>query len=186
MTWAVAVVPRADGLPQLPGFPGSWSGATGGDADLHRPVVDGFCEERLAVSGLLADDAVENGSGTGAMTTGAGASKPIVHIQACGTSDGDGDFSLGTAAFQVAYGLGYVGEGVGLAHDGRKVTGFDVLAQGLEVRLALVGAGDVHGQPLGHHRRERDRTELPPDPGPLVAFTGTIIVFPPIQARRTR
>ena len=33
--------------------------------------------------------------------------------------------------------------GVGLAHDGRKVTGFDVLAQGLEVRLALVGAGEI-------------------------------------------
>jgi len=73
-------------------------------------------------------------------------------------SDGEGDFSLCTAGFQMAYRLGHVGEGVGLAHDGREVTGFDVLAQGLEVRLALVRAGDVHGQPLGNHRRERERT----------------------------
>ena len=86
------------------------------------------------------------------------------------TSDGDGDLSLGAAAFQVAYGLGHFGERIRLAHDGREVTGLDLLAQCFEVSLTLVSAGDEHGQPLGHHRRERERTELPPDPGPLAAF----------------
>src|SRR5437667_9076933 len=65
------------------------------------------------------------------------------------TSDGDGDLSLCAAAFQVAYGLGHFGERIGLAHDGGEVTGLDLLAQCFEVSLALVSAGDVHGQPLG-------------------------------------
>src|ERR1700752_4789718 len=82
------------------------------------------------------------------------------------TSDSDGDLSLCAAAFQVAYGLGHFVQRVGLAHDGDEVTGLDLLAQSFEVSLTLVSAGDVHGQPLGHHRREHERTKLPPDPGP--------------------
>src|SRR5215475_4299298 len=85
-------------------------------------------------------------------------------------SDGNGDLSLCAAAFQVAYGLGYVGESVRLAHDGSEVTGLDLPAQFFEVSLALVSARDVHGQPLGNRQREHERTELPPDPGPPGAF----------------
>jgi hypothetical protein len=48
------------------------------------------------------------------------------------------------------------------------VTGFDVPAQFLEVSPTV--SRDVHGQPLAHHRREDQRTELPPDSGPLAAF----------------
>ena len=72
-----------------------------------------------------------------------------------------------TAAFQMAYGLGYFGKRVRLAHDGSEVTGLDSLTQCFEVSLALVSARDVHGQPLGNHQRKRERTKLPPDPGPL-------------------
>jgi len=74
-------------------------------------------------------------------------------------SDGDGELSLCTAAFQLAYGLGYFGKRVRLAHHGSEVTGLDLLTQCFEVSLALVGARDVHGQPLGNHRREHERTE---------------------------
>src|SRR5260370_26184217 len=44
------------------------------------------------------------------------------------------------AAFQVAYGLGYFGKRVRLAHDGSEVTGLDLLTQCFEVSLALVSA----------------------------------------------
>ena len=101
-------------------------------------------------------------------------------------SDGDGDFSLGAAALQVADGLGHVGELEGIAHNGREVTGLDVLAQRFEVSLALVSAGDVHGQPLGNHRRKRERTKLPPDPGPLSFAARDNEVPLGVRARRSR
>jgi len=78
---------------------------------------------------------------------------------------------LRAAAFQVAYGLGDYGERVRLAHDGSDVTGLDLLAQCFEVSLPV--RRDVHGQPLGHHRREHERTDLPSDSGPLAAFAAS-------------
>ena len=76
-----------------------------------------------------------------------------------------------TAAFQVAYGLGYFGERIRLAHDRSDVTGLDLLTQRFEVNLPM--RRDIHGQPLGHHRREHERPELPPDSGPLAAFAAS-------------
>ena len=85
-----------------------------------------------------------------------------------GPLDGNSDLSLCAAAFQVAYGFGHLGERVCLAHDRSDVTGLDLLTQRFEVSLPM--RRDVHGQPLRHHRREHERTELPPDSGPLAAF----------------
>src|SRR5215831_19826924 len=82
---------------------------------------------------------------------------------------GDGDLSLGAAIFQVAYGLRYFGQRVRLAHYGGETAVLDLVAQFFEVSLPVLG--DVHGQPLAHHRRDRERPELPPDPGPPAAFT---------------
>ena len=59
MAWALTAASAPSGL-QLPsGLSGSWAGAARGNADVRRPAPDGFCDERLGVAGLLADDAVE-------------------------------------------------------------------------------------------------------------------------------
>jgi hypothetical protein len=101
---------------------------------------------------------------------GAGGGKPIAQL-ARRASDSDGDLSVGAAIFQVAYGLGDFGQRIGLAHDGCDATGLDLLTQCFEVGLAV--RGDVHGQPLRNHRRERERTDLPPDSGPLAALAAS-------------
>jgi hypothetical protein len=53
------------------------------------------------------------------------------------------------------------------------VAGLDVLVQRFDVSLALAGARDVHRQPLGDQRRERERSDLPPDAGPPGAFAAS-------------
>src|SRR5207247_9412148 len=83
----------------------------------------------------------------------------------------DGDLSLCAAIFQVAYGLGCFGERIRLSHDGSDVAGLDLLPQCFEVSLAV--GGDVHGQPLGEHRREYERSDLPPDPSPPGALAAS-------------
>jgi hypothetical protein len=66
--------------------------------------------------------------------------------KASASLDGNSDLSLCAAAFQVAYGLGDLGERVCLAHEWSDVTGLDLLTQRFEVSLPM--RRDVHGQPL--------------------------------------
>src|SRR5882724_7979321 len=54
-----ACMRTSQGSELSPELPGSWTGAARRDADVRRPAPDRFCEVRLAVAGLLADDAVE-------------------------------------------------------------------------------------------------------------------------------
>ncbi len=68
----------------------------------------------------------------------------IVQARSWRASDGDGDLSLRVAIFQVAYGFGYVGERIRLAHHGSEATGLNLLTQFFEVSLPV--RGDIHGQ----------------------------------------
>ncbi len=104
------------------------------------------------------------------------------HRQAILRSDGYGDLSPGVPGFEVAYGLGYLGQRVGPADDRGDLAGLDQPAQCVEVGLAAPGSESTSARscrptpvhlapsppamtsvPLGvSARRSRERRLFPP------------------------
>ena len=109
-------------------------------------------------------------------------SGPVLVIRA---SDGNGDFSLCSAIFQVAYSLGDLGKRIRLAHYGSDVTGLDLLTQRFEVSLAvrrddMVSRWGTTGESMSARICRPTPVHLPPSPPAMTSVPSGV------SARRSR
>src|SRR5437764_10436224 len=87
-------------------------------------------------------------------------------------SNCDGDLSPYVSGFEVAHGVGYLGQRVGPVDDRGDLAGFDEPAHCFDVGVVFLRG--QHGQSLAHEHRERLRTELSTEAsGPLAALFAT-------------